>query len=104
MKIKHLEILDLMESSTPVDIKNSWISKVSQRDLYEIASWLMMYLTPQSLGIEHERSRIRDLLSYYYTRREQLDPWTDRQKFYVGYSVINLWPYRQLEMDPRYCY
>jgi len=102
MRAEYLDVLDLMNEDTPVDIKNLWISKLTQKQLYQIASWLMMYLSKESQGTEHKRSQIRDILTYYYTNRHLGEPWTPRQKYYVGYAVINLWQYRQLDRDPRF--
>lgn len=104
MKTEHLNILDLMNEHTPIDIKNEWISRTRQQDIYEIASWLMMYLTKHTHQIEHKRSQIRSILAYYYDRRHLGEPWTPKQKYYVGYAIINLWPYRQMDQDPRFNY
>jgi hypothetical protein len=105
LKTHHLEILDLFEHDDDQSLKNEWISKISQRDLYSIASWLMMNLTEQSQGTEHKRSNIRDILAYYYdqmTYHNNPVPWSDKTKWFIANAVINLWPYRQLAQDPRY--
>jgi hypothetical protein len=109
MKIKsyHLEILDLLVLDDDALSKKEWINKISQRDLYSIASWLMVNLTAESSGIEHKRSAIRSILAYYYdqmTYYNNTSPWNEKSKWFLGNAVINLWSSRQVENDLRYQY
>ena len=104
MKQQYLDILDLMDINTPIELKRELIDHITQHELYQISSWLMMYLTPESRGTEHLRSQIRDALAYYYEQVyifKKSAPWSDASKRFVGYATINLWKYRQLEQDPR---
>jgi hypothetical protein len=101
----HLEILDLFAYETNTSVKAEWITKISQEDLYKIASWLMQHLTKESSGVEHKRSNIRDMLAYYHDETRLYGnraPWNEKSKWFMAMAVINLWPYRQLDQDPRY--
>ena len=104
LELKHLEILDLLTIEPDKKYFNEWVSRIPQRDLYSIATWLMMNLTEESNQLEHKRTNVRDMLTYYYeqSRYNNLSPWTDKQKWFIAYEVINFWPHRQLENDPRY--
>jgi hypothetical protein len=104
LELKHLEILDLLTIEPDKKYFNEWVSRIPQRDLYSIATWLMMNLTEESNQLEHKRTNVRDMLAYYYEQRgyNNLSPWTDKQKWFIAYEIINFWPHRQLENDPRY--
>ena len=105
IKNYHLEILDLLIIEDNHLMKQEWINKISQQDLYSIASWLMMNLTKDAIGIEHKRSNIRDILWYYHDQKNFYNnsaPWSDKTKWFIANAVINLWPLRQLDCDPRY--
>ena len=105
LELRHLEILDLLTIESDKTVFNEWVSKISQRDLYSIATWLMMNLTEQSNQIEHKRTNIRDMLTYYWEQSQynNLSPWSDKSKWFIAYAIRDLWCYRQLENDPRYC-
>jgi hypothetical protein len=105
LKIHHLDILDIFEYDNDQALKNQWIDKITQEDLYSIASWLMMNLRPESQTRQHKRSNIRDILRYYHDETKLFNrpaPWNDKTKWFIGHSVIDLWRERQLEQDPRY--
>lgn len=97
MKLNHLDDLDqLMEYNT--SIQGKWIELIPDRELYEISVWLLHHLGPNKFSSNHDRTRLRDICEQYYLTRS----WSEKQKFYLGYGIINLWPERQLEQDPRY--
>lgn len=77
--------------------RGQWIHEQKDRDLYELGSWLMIHLTPLRTERDHHRSNIRDLLSTW-----DGESWTDKQRHYLGHSLIEFWPARQLDQDPRY--
>jgi lysyl-tRNA synthetase class II len=102
MKAYLLDELDLLDTN---ENKSKWISKISQKDLYSLATWLMNHLNEQSQERQHKRSQIRGVLDWYYQYHYYLGvetPWTDKQKWFIGHSVIDLWAERQIDQDPRY--
>jgi hypothetical protein len=96
MKQQLLDDLDVIVNGTQRE-RTQWIHEQNDRDLYQVATWLMMHLTPQSSGRNHMRSNIRDMLSSWNG-----ESWTDNQRHFLGHSVIDFWPIRQLDRDPRY--
>jgi len=79
--------------------RTKWIHEQRDQDLYSLGQWLMMHLTPQWTERNHHRSNIRDLLNSWNG-----ESWTEKQKTYLGHSLIDLWPVRQLDKDPRYVF
>lgn len=79
--------------------RTQWIHEQRDADLYSLGCWLMMNLTPQYNQRNHQRSDLRDLL--YKWNGES---WTDKQRHYLGHSLIDLWPIRQIDKDPRYMF
>lgn len=77
--------------------RSQWIHEQKDRDLYELGQWLMMNLTPQFTERDHHRTNIRVLLNNWNGIS-----WSDKQKHYLGHSLIDFWPARQLDKDPRY--
>ena len=77
--------------------RSEWIHDQRDRDLYSLGQWLMMHLTKQRTERDHLRSDIRELLN-----RWNGECWTEKQKHYLGHSLITFWPARQLDKDPRY--
>jgi hypothetical protein len=105
MKTYLLDELDLIDKDSSYQIKSAWINKISQRDLYKLSTWLMMHLTEQSEERQHKRTQIRGVLDWYYQHHFELGveyPWTDKQIWFIGNSIIDLWPERQIDQDPRY--
>jgi hypothetical protein len=102
MRTYLLDELDLLDSH---ELKSRWINKISQKELYSLATWLMNHLIAETQERRHLRSQIRSVLDWYYTHHFELGvdaPWTEKQKWFIGHSVIDLWPERQIEQDPRY--
>lgn len=77
--------------------RSKWIHQQKDKDLYELGQWLMMYLTPQRTERDHLRSDIRLLLNNWNG-----EYWTDKQRHYLGHSLIAFWSARQVDKDPRY--
>lgn len=105
MKTEHLDILDLLAIEGTYNDKSLWVDRISQRDLYSIASWLLMNLISENSQVEHKRSQLRDMLNYYYDQKSFYNntaPWSTKSKWFVANAVINLWDYRRVENDPRY--
>jgi len=98
MKEQLLDDLDVIVNGTQRE-RSQWIHEQNDRELYEVATWLMMHLTPQSSDRNHMRSNIRDMLSSWNG-----ESWTDKQRHYLGHSIIDFWPIRQLDCDPRYIF
>jgi hypothetical protein len=96
MKQQLLDDLDVIVNGTQKE-RTQWIHEQNDRDLYQVATWLMMHLTPEYSQRNHLRSDVRELLS-----RWNGESWTDKQRHYLGHSVIDFWPIRQLDNDPRY--
>jgi hypothetical protein len=93
-----LDDLDVIVNGTQKE-RTQWIHEQNDRDLYQVATWLMMHLTPEYSNRNHLRSDVRELLS-----RWNGESWTDKQRHYLGHSVIDFWPIRQLDSDPRYVF
>ena len=93
-----LDDLDVIINGTQKE-RTQWIHEQNDRDLYQVAAWLMMHLTPQSSDRNHMRSNLRDMLANWNG-----NSWTDKQRHYLGHSIIDFWPIRQLENDPRYVF
>ena len=96
MKQQLLDDLDVIVNGTQKE-RTQWIHEQNDRDLYQVATWLMMHLTPQSSDRNHMRTNIRDMLANWNG-----ESWTDKQRNYLGHSLIDFWPIRQLDNDPRY--
>lgn len=77
--------------------RSQWIHEQRDKDLYSLGQWLMMNLTPQRTERDHLRSDIRILLNKWNG-----ESWTEKQKHYLGHSLIDFWTARQLDKDPRY--
>lgn len=102
MKTQVLDELDIVSNQQD---RTAWITKISQQDLYKLASWLMNHLIEQTQERQHKRSQIRSVLDWYYQHHFEQgiqEPWTNKQKWFIAHSVIDLWPERQIEEDPRY--
>jgi hypothetical protein len=97
MKVSDLEDLDVLHEYRS-GIQGEWIKRIPDRDLYEIAIWLLHHLGPNRYQSNHVRTAMRSICQIYY----QSQSWTDKQKFYLGYGVISLWNERQIDKDPRY--
>jgi hypothetical protein len=95
MKIAYLDALDLIETT---EDRSLWINHISDKDLWSIANWLLMHLTPESQQLRHRRTNLCDIIVQYY----ESGSWSAKQKWFVGQSVIDLWPERQIDQDPRY--
>lgn len=95
MKIAYLDALDLIETT---DDRSLWIKHISDKELWQIANWLLMNLNPESNQLRHRRNNLRDVIYQYYDTKS----WSQKQKWFVGQSVIDLWPERQIDQDPRY--
>ncbi len=98
MKQQILDDLDIIIYGNNHE-RSQWIHEQTDKDLYQVAVWLMMHLTPQSSDRNHMRSNIRDMLSNWNGRS-----WTNKQRHYLGHSIIDFWPIRQLDCDPRYVF
>ena len=79
--------------------RSQWIHEQTDLDIYEVGCWLMTHLTPNYSQRNHDRSNLRDLL--YSWNGES---WSDKQKHYLGHSIIDFWPLRQQDQDPRYAF
>ena len=102
MKTHHLDELDIIETDSQ---RTAWINKISQQDLYKLATWLMNHLIAETQERRHKRTQIRSVLDWYYQHHFEQgiqSPWTAKQKWFIAQSVIDLWPERQIEQDPRY--
>jgi len=102
MKAHLLDELDIIDNESQ---RTNWINKISQRDLYSLATWLMSHLIEENQERQHKRTQIRNVLDWYYQHHfeQGVDtPWTNKQKWFIGHSVIDLWPERQIDQDPRY--
>jgi hypothetical protein len=77
--------------------RSQWIHEQKDKDLYSLGQWLMINLTPQRTERDHLRSDLRILLNKWNG-----ESWTEKQKHYLGHSLIAFWPARQLDKDPRY--
>lgn len=99
MNIDFLDALDIIEYHNH-EQRTTWITAVSDRDLYKIATWLLMNLKPETNQLIHKRSNMRDILTQFY----ETNSWSQRQRWFIGNSVIDLWPDRRLDNDPRYQY
>jgi hypothetical protein len=95
MNIAYLDALDLIETTSD---KSLWINHIGDNDLWQIANWLLMNLLPESNQRRHKRNDLRDIVNQYYHTKS----WSDKQKWFVGHSVIELWNDRRVENDPRY--
>lgn len=102
MKTYLLDELDVIQTDQD---RSKWIAKITQQDLYKLATWLMNHLIAETQERQHKRSQIRGVLDWYYQHHFErgIDaPWTDKQKWFIAQSVIDLWPERQIDQDPRY--
>jgi hypothetical protein len=99
MKTWILEDLDELQYMTESQ-RSMWIHQIDDRDLYEITQWLLVNLTAQRHERDHKRSELRDVLTWYYEN----EFWTSKQKHWVGHALIDYWPLRQSERDPRYLF
>jgi hypothetical protein len=97
MKINHLDDLDQL-SNEPLRIQNEWIGMIPDKELYEIAIWLLHHLGPNRFSSNHKRSNLFDICQEYNFSKS----WSKKQKFYLGGGVIGLWNERQIDKDPRY--
>jgi hypothetical protein len=100
MKTSLLDDLDIIVYGNTHE-RSQWIHDQTDKDFYEVGCWLMSHLTPNHSGRDHLRSDIRELL---YKWDIQGNQWTERQKHYLGHSVIAFWPVRQQDQDPRYIF
>jgi hypothetical protein len=93
------DLLDQMDIIVLGDSRerSQWIHLQRDKDLYDLGCWLMINLSAQRTERDHHRSNIRDLLSSWNG-----ESWSDKQRHYLGHSLIEFWPVRQLEKDPRY--
>lgn len=96
MKIELLEDLDQLSNESKW-VQNQWITAISDRDLYKIATWLLVHLGPNRFQTNHERTRMLDICQQY----NHTGTWSEKQKFYIGGGVIAFWDQRQIEKDPR---
>ena len=92
------ELLDVLDYELTNQEKYQWISLVSDRDMHKLGIWLLMNLIPETNELLNRRSALRDVLEQYHYKRS----WSDRQKQFVGYSIIELWPDRRIENDPSF--
>jgi len=97
MNITMLDELDVLNELDD-SIKSKWIHLQKDKELYEISSWLFMNLTKEKHERDHRRSQIRQILNWYY----DTNMWTPKQKHMIGHSIIEYWPIRQLDKDPRF--
>jgi len=97
MNTLYLDALDLVETTSD---RSLWINKIPDNELWNIANWLLMNLIPESNQLRHRRNDLRSIIYQYYDTKS----WSDKQKWFVGQSVIDLWPDRRIENDPRYQY
>jgi hypothetical protein len=77
--------------------RSQWIHEQRDKDLYSLGCWLMINLGPVKTNRDHLRSDLRLLLANWNGVS-----WTDKQRHYLGHSLITFWPARQLDKDPRY--
>lgn len=90
--LDHLDVLDL---GTEWE-RSQWIREQTDRDLFQVACHLMQYITCESTERNHQRAELRNLLATTQGH------FTIKQRHWLGHAVIDLWPARQLEYDPRY--
>lgn len=93
-----LDEMDIVVDGTESQ-RSIWIHQQRDQDLYSLGCWLMMHLTEQKTQRDHHRSNIRDLLTSWNGRC-----WSVKQRHYLGHSLIDFWPVRQLDQDPRYLF
>ena len=98
MNTKILDDLDIIVNGTLRE-RTQWIHEQRDLDLYTVGCWLMINLTPNYSERNHLRSDIRDLLANWNG-----ESWTDKQRHYLGHSLIDFWPIRQQDQDPRYAF
>lgn len=97
MKLSILDDLDILQDGNANE-RSQWIHLSESQDLYEVGQWLFMNLGPESSNYDHRRTNIRDILNTYYHTNE----WSSKQKHMIGHSIIEYWPIRQLDKDPRF--
>lgn len=98
MKQQLLDDLDVIIYGNNYE-RTQWIHDQTDKDIYQVGCWLMTHLTPNYSERNHLRSDLRELL---YKWQQQGCQWTEKQKHYLGHSIIDLWSVRQEDQDPRY--
>jgi hypothetical protein len=92
------ELIDILDYELTNQERYEWINLVSDRDMYKLGIWLLMNLIPETNQLINRRSALRNILEQYHYHTS----WSDKQKEFVGYSIIDLWPDRRIENDPNY--